>query len=164
MFVHGGGWSIGDKRTGAGVKAAHFTAQGWAFASVNYRLVPGATVEQQANDIASAIAFARIHAAENGLDPDRIVVMGHSAGAHLAALVGTDPRYLKAAGVPTAVHYPKPLNLQPAYAAYCCPECCPVSSRLAARVLSLPMGADLSVGDQDRVVEALVAALRADPS
>ena len=71
---------------------------------------------------------------------------------------------LKAAGVPTAVHYPKPLNLQPAYAAYCCPECCPVSSRLAARVLSLPMGADLSVGDQDRVVEALVAALRADPS
>ena len=100
IFVHGGGWSIGDKRSGAGAKAAHFTAQGWAFASVNYRLVPGATVEQQANDIASAIAFARAHAAENGLDPDRIVVMGHSAGAHLAALVGTDPRYLKAAGVP----------------------------------------------------------------
>ena len=100
LFVHGGGWSIGDKRSSAGVKAAHFTAQGWAFASVNYRLVPGATVEQQANDIASAIAFARAHAAENGLDPDRIVVMGHSAGAHLAALVGTDPRFLKAAGVP----------------------------------------------------------------
>ena len=100
VFVHGGGWSIGDKRTGAGVKAAHFTAQGWAFASVNYRLVPSATVEQQAADIASAIAFARIHAAEQGLDPDRIVLMGHSAGAHLAALVGTDPRFLKAAGVP----------------------------------------------------------------
>ena len=100
LFVHGGGWSIGDKRTGAGVKAAHFTARGWAFASVNYRLVPSATVEQQAADIASAIAFARIHAAEQGLDPDRIVLMGHSAGAHLAALVGTDPRFLKAAGVP----------------------------------------------------------------
>ena len=100
LFVHGGGWSIGDKRTGAGVKAAHFTAQGWAFASVNYRLVPQASVEQQASDIAAAIAFARIHAAEQGLDPDRIMLMGHSAGAHLAALVGTDPRYLKAAGVP----------------------------------------------------------------
>ncbi|MEO7814227.1 MAG: alpha/beta hydrolase [Sphingomicrobium sp.] len=100
LFVHGGGWSIGDKRSGAGVKAAHFTAQGWAFASTNYRLVPTATVEQQAADIASAIAFARAHAAEQGLDPDRIVIMGHSAGAHLAALVGTDPRYLKAAGVP----------------------------------------------------------------
>ena len=71
---------------------------------------------------------------------------------------------LKAAGVPTAVHYPRPLNLQPAYAAYCCPDCCPVSSRLAARVLSLPMSADLSVADQDRVVEALAAALRAGQS
>ena len=68
---------------------------------------------------------------------------------------------LKTAGVPTAVHYPKPLNLQPAYAAYCCPDCCPVSSRLAQRVLSLPMGADLSEQDQDRVVAALQAALRA---
>ena len=66
---------------------------------------------------------------------------------------------LKAAGVPTAVHYPKPLNLQPAYAAYCCPDCCPVSSRLAARVLSLPMSADLSEADQDRVVHALRTAL-----
>jgi UDP-2-acetamido-2-deoxy-ribo-hexuluronate aminotransferase len=62
---------------------------------------------------------------------------------------------LKAAGVPTAVHYPRPLNQQPAYARYCCPDCCPVSSRLAARVLSLPMSADLSEVDQDRVVQTL---------
>ena len=103
LFVHGGGWSIGDKRTGAGVKAVHFTAQGWAFASANYRLVPGATVEQQAADIASAIAWARANAATHGLDPDRIVLMGHSAGAHLVALVGTDPRHLAAAGVPQSV-------------------------------------------------------------
>ena len=102
LFVHGGGWSIGDKRTGAGVKAAHFTTEGWAFASTNYRLVPQATVEQQAADIASAIAWARTNAAANGLDPDTIVLMGHSAGAHLVALVGTDPRYLAAAGVPMA--------------------------------------------------------------
>ncbi len=100
LFVHGGGWSIGDKRTGAGAKAAHFTGQGWAFASANYRLVPQATVEQQAADIAAAIAWGRANAAANGLDPDRIVLMGHSAGAHLVALVGTDPRYLAAAGVP----------------------------------------------------------------
>ena len=100
LFVHGGGWSISDKRTGAGVKAAHFTAQGWGFASANYRLVPQATVEQQAADIASAIAWARSQAGKEGLDPDKIVLMGHSAGAHLVALVGTDPRYLKAAGVP----------------------------------------------------------------
>jgi len=67
---------------------------------------------------------------------------------------------LQAAGVPTAVHYPKPLTLQPAYARYCCAECCPASSSLAARVLSLPMSADLSEADQDRVVAALHAALQ----
>jgi UDP-2-acetamido-2-deoxy-ribo-hexuluronate aminotransferase len=67
---------------------------------------------------------------------------------------------LKAAGVPTAVHYPRPLNQQPAYAQYCCPDCCPVSSRLAAQVLSLPMSADLSEADQDRVIAALRAALQ----
>ena len=100
LFVHGGGWSIGDKRTGAGAKAAHFTEAGWAFASVNYRLVPQATVEQQGADIAAAIAWARSNAARHGLDPEKVVLMGHSAGAHLVALVGTDPRYLAAAGVP----------------------------------------------------------------
>ncbi|MDO9071992.1 MAG: DegT/DnrJ/EryC1/StrS family aminotransferase [Rubrivivax sp.] len=62
---------------------------------------------------------------------------------------------LTAAGVPTAVHYPKPLHLQPAYAAHCCPECCEVSVGLADRVLSLPMSADLSEADQDTVVAAL---------
>ncbi len=100
LFVHGGGWSIGDKRTGAGVKAAHFNAAGWAFASANYRLVPQVTVEQQAADLAAAIAWARSNATAYGLDPDRIVLMGHSAGAHLVALLGTDPHYLATAGVP----------------------------------------------------------------
>ena len=66
---------------------------------------------------------------------------------------------LKAAGVPTAVHYPRPLNQQPAYAQFCCPECCPVSRRLAESVLSLPMSADLSATDQDHVVASLRAAL-----
>ncbi len=66
---------------------------------------------------------------------------------------------LKAAGVPTAVHYPKPLHHQPAYASHCCPDCCPVSTHLAAQVLSLPMSADLAEADQDRVVAALRGAL-----
>ena len=102
LFVHGGGWSIGDKAHAAGGKARWANAKGWAFASANYRLVPQATVESQAADVASAIAWLRANAAREGLDPDRIVLMGHSAGAHLVALVGTDPRYLKAAGVPLA--------------------------------------------------------------
>jgi acetyl esterase/lipase len=103
LFVHGGGWAIGDKAHAAGDKAKWANSKGWAFASANYRLVPQATVESQAADIASAIAWLRSNAAKEGLDPDRIVLMGHSAGAHLAALVGTDPQYLKAAGVPMSV-------------------------------------------------------------
>jgi len=70
---------------------------------------------------------------------------------------------LQAAGIPTAVHYPKPLHHQPAYAADCCPDCNPHSIAAAQRVLSLPMSADLSEADQDRVVEALVRAVAAHP-
>lgn len=102
VFIHGGGWAIGDKSMSVGDKASHFTGKGWAFATVNYRLVPDATVEQQAADVAASLAWLRGHAKERGFNPDRIVLMGHSAGAHLAALVGTDPGYLKAAGVPMA--------------------------------------------------------------
>ena len=67
---------------------------------------------------------------------------------------------LQAQGIPTAVHYPKPLHRQPAYAAYCCAECCPESERAAQRVMSLPMSADLSEADQLRVVQALLDATR----
>jgi UDP-2-acetamido-2-deoxy-ribo-hexuluronate aminotransferase len=67
---------------------------------------------------------------------------------------------LSARGVPTAVHYPKPLHLQPAYAALCCPDCCPNSVRAGERVMSLPMSADISEADMLRVVDALAAACR----
>ena len=100
LFVHGGGWSIGDKAHAAPDKARWANGKGWAFASANYRLVPQATVESQATDVASAIAWLRANAEREGLDPDRIVLIGHSAGAHLVALVGTNPTYLSKAGVP----------------------------------------------------------------
>jgi UDP-2-acetamido-2-deoxy-ribo-hexuluronate aminotransferase len=79
---------------------------------------------------------------------------GAAARAHVQAA-------LREAGVPTAVHYPTPLHHQPAYAAYCCPGCCPVSQALADRVLSLPMSADLAIADQDRVGAALAQAMAA---
>jgi UDP-2-acetamido-2-deoxy-ribo-hexuluronate aminotransferase len=66
---------------------------------------------------------------------------------------------LKAAGVPTAVHYPRPLHHQPAYAKYGKPEDCPHSVAAARRVMSLPMSADLTGAQQDQVVTALAAAL-----
>jgi UDP-2-acetamido-2-deoxy-ribo-hexuluronate aminotransferase len=68
---------------------------------------------------------------------------------------------LAAQGVPTAVHYPKPLHHQPAYAVHCCPECCPQSSTAASQVMSLPMSADLASAQQQRVVDALAIALAA---
>lgn len=100
VFVHGGGWSRGDKRMMVGSdKLAHWRAQGYAVASVNYRLVPEATVEQEAEDVAAAVAFLKARSGELGFDPAKIVLVGHSAGAHLVALVGTDPRYLHGAGL-----------------------------------------------------------------
>jgi acetyl esterase/lipase len=100
VFVHGGGWRQGDKRNATGAeKVEHFTARGFAFASINYRLVPGAKVEDQAQDVADAIGYLVQHAGELGIDASRIVLAGHSAGAHLSALVGTDPQYLKRAGL-----------------------------------------------------------------
>jgi arylformamidase len=102
VFIHGGGWSIGDKAYGDAVKATYFTGRGYAYASLNYRLVPDATVEQQGADIAAGLAYLRVNAQSLGVDPDRIVIMGHSAGAHLAALVASDPAYLTAARVPMA--------------------------------------------------------------
>jgi UDP-2-acetamido-2-deoxy-ribo-hexuluronate aminotransferase len=66
---------------------------------------------------------------------------------------------LQAAGIPTAVHYPKPLHQQPAYAAYGAADSCPRSMEAAQQVMSLPMSADLSPADQDRVAAALRAAL-----
>ncbi len=62
---------------------------------------------------------------------------------------------LQAQGVPTAVHYPKPLHHQPAYAALCCPDCCPESARAAGRVMSLPMSPDLTADQQRRVVDSM---------
>lgn len=99
VFVHGGGWKRGDKGNATGdEKVAHLTGRGFAFASVNYRLVPAATAEQQAQDVADALGYLVKHARELGFDPGKIVLMGHSAGAHLAALVATDPAYLRKAG------------------------------------------------------------------
>jgi arylformamidase len=100
VFVHGGGWKLGDKRNATGAqKVDHLVGEGYAFASINYRLVPAATVEQQAADVAAAVAWARSNAGRLGIDASRIVLMGHSAGAHLVALVGTDPRYMASAGL-----------------------------------------------------------------
>jgi acetyl esterase/lipase len=104
-FIHGGGWRIGDKATAfAGrEKAAFFTAQGYAYASLNYRLSPAVMHPAHVEDVAAAFAWIVANAERQGIDARRIVVMGHSAGAHLAALVATDARRLERHGLTPAI-------------------------------------------------------------
>jgi arylformamidase len=89
LMVHGGGWRHGDK-THSNVttpKAAHYTGLGYIFISTNYRMLPEADVGQQALDVATALAYVQTHAADWGGNPAKIILMGHSAGGHLAALL-----------------------------------------------------------------------------
>lgn len=100
LYVHGGGWKRGSKDTAMGnALPGHLRDQGYAFASINYRLVPAATVEQQASDVAQALAYLLARADKLNIDRSKVVITGHSAGAHLVALVGTDEQYLRKAGL-----------------------------------------------------------------
>jgi arylformamidase len=102
LWIHGGGWRQGDKRN-VQRKPAAFVEKGFVFVSINYRFVPQVTVKEMTGDVAKAIRWVHDHAKEYGGKPDSIFVMGHSAGAHLAALVCTDERYLKAEGLPLSI-------------------------------------------------------------
>lgn len=101
VWLHGGGWAFGNKSS-IQEKPAMMVDHGYAFVSVNYRFVPDATVEQIASDVAKAIRWVHDNGAKYGIDNKRIFVAGHSAGAHLSALVCTDGKYLKAAGMSLA--------------------------------------------------------------
>ena len=92
VFLHGGGWVLGDKRNPSvwKDKAAHWNARGIGFVSVNTRLLPEADPLQQAADLARAISHVQRNATRWDGDPSRIALMGHSAGAHLVALLGAD--------------------------------------------------------------------------
>jgi acetyl esterase/lipase len=100
MMVHGGGWAFGDK-AGSGqtrLKVPHFVGQGYVYVSINYRLSPRVKHPAHVKDVAAALAWLHEHVAAYGGDPDRMFIMGHSAGSHLVSLVATDERYLRAHG------------------------------------------------------------------
>lgn len=102
LMVHGGGWCVGDK---AGVqmtenKVARWVARGFVFVSANYPMVAdGSNALAQARHIAQAVAFVQARAREWGGDPVRLILMGHSAGAHLVSLVNADASLRQAGGV-----------------------------------------------------------------
>ena len=101
FWIHGGGWQTGDKKDVL-VKPQAFADKGFVFVATNYRLLPAVDMGTIVRDVAGAVRWVHEHAAEHGGDPKRLFVMGHSAGAQLAALICTDDRYLKAEGVPLA--------------------------------------------------------------
>lgn len=102
FWIHGGGWQTGDK-TDVQIKPQAFMDKGYVFVSINYRLLPSVDMATILRDVAKSIRWVHDHIGEYGGDPRRLLVMGHSAGAQLAALVCTDDRYLKAEGLSLAI-------------------------------------------------------------
>lgn len=101
VMVHGGAWMFGNKAAASVVdlKVAHWVRErGFILVSVGYRFVPQVEVLEQARDVARAVAAAQAGAPAWGGDPDRFVLMGHSAGAHLVALLSASPELARAQG------------------------------------------------------------------
>ena len=112
FWIHGGGWSIGDKSNSMENKIALFKRQNYVFVSTNYRLSPFPYEIENSNkvqypdhviDIADALTWVYKNIHKYGGDSSKIAVLGHSAGAHLAALVATDQKWLETLGLNTKI-------------------------------------------------------------
>ena len=86
LYLHGGGWLMGDKRTQGQPLCNHLASLGWVCVNANYRLSPGATWPDHLVDAKAAVAWVREHADELGIDPGFIAIAGGSAGGQLAAM------------------------------------------------------------------------------
>ena len=101
VFFYGGNWQSGD-RGGYKFVAEALTAQGFVVVIPDYRLYPQVKFPELMVDPASAVQWAKQHAAEYGADPQRVFVGGHSAGAHLAAMLTLNEEYLAKVGLKPA--------------------------------------------------------------
>jgi arylformamidase len=99
VWIHGGGWMRGGKNE-VDRKPAAFVEKGFLFVPVNYRFIPAVTMDAIVRDVAKSIGWVHTNIAHYGGDPKRIFIMGHSAGAQLAALLCTDSRYIERESVP----------------------------------------------------------------
>jgi len=93
VMVHGGAWMVGDKANTGSVenKLKHWLPKGFIVVSVNYRMLPDIMAYEQALDVAHALAYVQDHAAGWGGDAGKLILMGHSAGAHIVALISSAP-------------------------------------------------------------------------
>ncbi len=100
FLVHGGAWRKGDKAHARLVqnKLNRWVPAGVVLVSVNYRLLPQTPVQEQARDVARALAYAQQQAPAWGANPSRFIAMGHSAGAHLVGLLAANPAAAQSAG------------------------------------------------------------------
>jgi arylformamidase len=101
FWIRGGGWETGDKADVA-IKPRMFNERGFVFVSTNYRLLPDVDMGTLIRDVAQALGWVHTNIAKYGGDPNRIFIMGHSAGAQLAAILCIDERYLNEQRVPFA--------------------------------------------------------------
>jgi arylformamidase len=98
VWVHGGGWQIGDRRQQIDDKVRWLTSLGWTVVSTNYRLSPEVTYPRHHDDVAAAVDWVLDRSDELDIDPARVVLAGHSAGAATVAGVATNPRHLATVG------------------------------------------------------------------
>jgi acetyl esterase/lipase len=113
VFWHGGRWKFGDKADYRFVGAA-LAGSGCVAVVANYRHYPQVKMPGFMDDAAQAALWSAAHAADYGGDPRRVFLMGHSAGAHMAALLALDSRYFAAAGQ-TRPHIAGVIGLSGAY-------------------------------------------------
>lgn len=102
VWVHGGSLSYGDKDNVLH-KAEYFTARGYVFVSINYRLTPAVHHPANVQDVADAVVWLYENARHYSADPEKIFLIGHSAGADLAAMVAIDNKYLSKSGGSTRI-------------------------------------------------------------
>lgn len=98
VFIHGGSWDSGNKETYRWL-GKNMARRNLVSVIINYSLSPEVQFEKMALDCAFSVKWVKENIAELGGRPDRIFVMGHSAGGHLAALINNDPRFFKQAGI-----------------------------------------------------------------
>ncbi len=99
VYVHGGGWNSGDKSEWSKNQIQLFVDSGYVCVRVNYRLSPSVVHPIHIMDVSQAIAWVQNNIDNYGGDPARIILVGHSAGAHLVALAVTNQKYIRNAGV-----------------------------------------------------------------
>lgn len=86
LYIHGGGWAKGDRKR-VYKMPEWLTSKGYVFVAMDYRKVPSTSIDGQVQDVTAAMRWAKNNIRKYGGDPNRMVLMGHSAGAHLSALI-----------------------------------------------------------------------------